>query len=129
VIDTEPTLGPAAPPEPPGLREEFGAVLRYGVLTSGILLAVGFALAAARGTAGIAGTVGALPLRQLVGALGAGDPWAFLFLGVAVLAATPVFRVALALESFARVRDRPYVLITGFVLFVLLGSLAFGVAA
>ncbi|MCI4324572.1 MAG: DUF1634 domain-containing protein [Thermoplasmata archaeon] len=117
------------PPEPPGLRDAVGHLLRVGVLVSGIFLFVGFLLAVLRGTAGIAGSVGALPLRGLVGALGAGDPWAYLFVGVAVLAATPVIRVALALESFARVRDRPYVLITGFVLLVLLSSLAFGVVS
>jgi uncharacterized membrane protein len=119
--------GTMGAPEPPGLRDGFGHVLRFGVLVSGLFLVAGFLLAVGRGSAGLAGVVGALPLGQLAGALGAGDPWGYLFLGVAVLAATPVIRVALAFESFARFRDRSYVLITGFVLLVLLGSLAFGV--
>jgi uncharacterized membrane protein len=46
-----------------------------------------------------------------------------------VLAVSPVVRVLLALEVFARARDREYVAITGFVLAVLLASLVLGVAA
>ncbi|MFI5414285.1 MAG: DUF1634 domain-containing protein [Candidatus Lutacidiplasmatales archaeon] len=117
---------PALAADPPGLRDAFGHVLRYGVLVSGLFLVVGFLLAAARGSTGLAGSTGRLPLDRLSGALGAGDPWAYLFVGVVVLAATPVVRVTFALGGFAAVRDRAYVLITGFVLAVLLTSLAIG---
>ena len=124
---------PVAPPDlaadPVGLRESFGRVLRVGVLVSGIFLLIGFGLAVVRGTTGIAGQIGTLPLRNLGGALGAGDPWAFLFVGVFVLAITPVVRVAIALLGFANAKDRPFVAITGFVLAVLLTSLVLGLLA
>lgn len=118
---------PALAADPPGLRDAFGHVLQYGVLVSGLFLIVGFLLAVVRGSTGLAGSTGRLPLDQLAGALGAGDPWAYLFLGVVVLAVTPVVRVTLAFGGFAAVRDRAYVLITGLVLAVLLTSLAIGV--
>ena len=44
-------------------------------------------------------------------------------LGLLVLIATPIARVALSLYAFARQRDRTYVLITAFVLTLLVGSL------
>jgi uncharacterized membrane protein len=44
-------------------------------------------------------------------------------LGLLVLLATPVARVAFSLYTFIRQRDRIYVLITAFVLLLLLGSL------
>jgi uncharacterized membrane protein len=44
-------------------------------------------------------------------------------LGLLVLLATPVARVAFSLYTFVRQRDRTYMLITGFVLLLLLGSL------
>jgi uncharacterized membrane protein len=116
-------------PEPAGLRTSVGWVLRVGVVLSAVFLLAGFALAVVRGSAGIAGTTGALPLGGIAGAFGAGDPWAFLFAGVLVLAITPVVRVAFALVSFANARDRAYVVITGFVLGVLLTSLALGLLA
>jgi uncharacterized membrane protein len=115
--------------DPVGLRDSFGRVLRVGVLVSGIFLLTGFALAVVRGTTGIAGRIGTLPLRSLGGALAAGDPWAFLFLGVFVLAITPVARVAIALVGFENAKDRPFVAITGFVLAVLLTSLVLGLLA
>ncbi len=44
-------------------------------------------------------------------------------LGLLVLMATPIARVAFSLYAFVRQRDRTYVLITAFVLALLLGSL------
>ena len=44
-------------------------------------------------------------------------------LGLLVLLATPVARVAFSLYSFIRQRDRTYVFMTAFVLVLLLGSL------
>ncbi|MGH9624264.1 MAG: DUF1634 domain-containing protein [Bryobacteraceae bacterium] len=48
-------------------------------------------------------------------------------LGVLVLIATPILRVALALAGFALERDRRYTIVTIIVLCVLLGSLIAGV--
>jgi uncharacterized membrane protein len=44
-------------------------------------------------------------------------------LGILVLLATPVARVAFSLYTFVRQRDGTYIVITGFVLVLLLGSL------
>jgi uncharacterized membrane protein len=123
------TAGTASSAEPAGLREGFGEVLRGGVVVSAALLLVGLALVLHQGGVGLAGSVGALPLGALAADLASGQAWAYLWLGVVVLAATPVVRVLLALEVFARARDREYVAITGFVLAVLLASLVLGVAA
>ena len=122
---------PAVPPlaEPAGLRESFGRVLRVGVVVSGLLLAIGLGLEVVRETTGIAGRTGALPLGSLVTDLATGQPWAFLWLGVVALAATPMVRVALALGVFARAQDRAFVAITGFVLAVLLASIVVGITA
>jgi uncharacterized membrane protein len=120
---------PEAPPELAGMRRGFGRTLRAGVVVSGLLLLAGLLLAAAQGSAGIAGRFGRVPLGNLASDLAAGQPWTFLWLGVAVLAVTPVLRVAIALVGFARTGDLPYVALTGFVLAVLLGSLVIGVVA
>jgi len=100
-----------------------------GVLLSGVLLLLGLLLAVARGSIGLAGRTGALPFGQLAGDLVGGQPWAFLWLGVVVLAATPVIRVVLALANFAGAKDRDYVVLTSFVLAVLLASVAVGAVA
>ncbi len=49
-------------------------------------------------------------------------PFAIIELGVIVLLATPVFRVGASLVLFAIEKDRPFILITLFVLLVLLFS-------
>lgn len=115
--------------EPRELRAEFAGVLRIGVVVSGALLLVGLVLAIAQNSVGIAGRTGALPFGQFGADLLTGHPWAWLWLGIVVLAATPVLRVVLALGNFASVRDRDYAALTGFVLFVLLASVAVGFVA
>lgn len=62
------------------------------------------------------------PGRILVLALHA-SPEGLIQLGVLVLLATPVLRVAFSLLAFARERDRTYVALTSVVLLVLLLSL------
>lgn len=124
-VPPEPAPGPA---EPVGLRENFGSVLRGGVVVSAALLVVGLALLAHAGSAGPAGSVGAVHLNSLAADLATGQGWAFLWLGVVVLAITPVIRVLLALGTFAAARDHEYIAITGFVLAVLIASLVLGVA-
>jgi uncharacterized membrane protein len=119
----------AAPGEPRELRAEFSGVLRVGVAVSGILLFAGLVLAAAQGSVGLAARTGALPFGQYFADLMGGQPWTLLWLGVVVLAVTPVVRVVLALGNFASAKDRDYVALTGFVLFILLASIVLGVAA
>ena len=53
-------------------------------------------------------------------------PFAVIMLGVLLLIATPVVRVAASMIAFAREGDRPYVAITLYVLIVLIGSFLLG---
>jgi len=57
-----------------------------------------------------------------------GDSRSLIQLGLVLLIATPVARVALSLAAFAIQRDRMYVVITAIVLAILLWSLAGGKA-
>jgi uncharacterized membrane protein len=65
------------------------------------------------------------PIRVLRAAL-AGESLGIIQLGVLILIATPVLRVAFSLVAFARERDRIYIALTALVLGILLLSL-FGV--
>jgi uncharacterized membrane protein len=70
-------------------------------------------------------------LRSLAGVLGAakmGDSRAIVQLGLVLLIATPIARVAFTLVAFALQRDRMYVGVTFVVLVLLLFGLLFGVA-
>jgi uncharacterized membrane protein len=61
-------------------------------------------------------------LPALLSGLEAGKSFAIIQLGVIVLLATPVLRVGISLALFAIEKDRPFVLITLFVLLILLFS-------
>ncbi|MCI4322183.1 MAG: DUF1634 domain-containing protein [Thermoplasmata archaeon] len=113
----------------PTMRSSFARELRVGVALSGALLLIGLLAVAWHGSAGLAGQSGVVPFGQFGNDLLAGQAWTFLWLGVAVLALTPVVRVALALVQFAHARDRDYVSLTAFVLAVLGASLLVGVTA
>ncbi len=68
------------------------------------------------------------PLRsvyQLVPNAFHGSPLAIIQLGVLLLIATPVARVAFLVGAFALERDRMYVAVSGLVLIILLGSILF----
>jgi uncharacterized membrane protein len=64
-------------------------------------------------------------LRQLVPEAFRGNPMAIIQLGVLLLIATPVARVAFLVGAFALERDRMYVLVSATVLVILLGSILF----
>jgi uncharacterized membrane protein len=112
------------------VEERIGTLLRVGVVLAAAIVAIGGAIylarhggempayqvfrgepAALRGLRGILAR--ALDLR------GTG----IIQLGLVVLLATPVARVALAAFAFAKQRDRLYVVVTLFVLGVLLYSI------
>ena len=92
-----------------------GNLLRYGVMTAAI---VAFAGGIFRGEppnlTSVTGVVG--------GAL-ALNPRSVIQLGLLLLIATPVARVAFSLLAFIRQRDRTYIVITTIVLALLLYSL------
>jgi uncharacterized membrane protein len=65
-------------------------------------------------------------IGALVSGLGAGHGDAIITLGLLLLLATPIARVAVSVATFAHERDRDFVCITGFVLLVLLVSFLLG---
>ncbi|MFP3283333.1 MAG: DUF1634 domain-containing protein [Nitrososphaeria archaeon] len=98
-----------------------GAALRYGVLTSIAFILAGLALLLARGgAADVLGTNSPLNTSTISPAAVASgltslDPLSVILLGLTLLIATPILRVALGIASFARERDWLYVLITSIV--------------
>ncbi len=131
----------AVHPESPGrgrpirLEQVVGRVLRYGSLLSVALIAVGVVLMAASGSFGSLGipqsSSGELrpPVHSMVGLLAGlqgGDPSALVSLGLLVLIATPVARVATTVVYFLFRRDRLYLAITSFVLLVLIAGFLLG---
>ena len=67
-------------------------------------------------------------LAWLVGGLGRVDGTALIVLGLLLLIATPVLRVAVSIVAFAAGRDRAYVIITSIVLTLLVLSFVLGKA-
>lgn len=111
-----------------------GRILQVGVLLAAavVLLGGGMLLAAHGGSAVDFGEFRGQPamLRSLQGIFGgvlALDGRAIVQLGLVLLVATPVARVALALVAFVVQRDRLYAAMSGLVLALLLAGLVFGV--
>lgn len=109
-------------------------VLRYGVIAAFVIVTIGSALMFLEGGTGFAplGTaevlfgsrdtslIGLGPLAQ---SLAAGKPYAIIDLGLIVLLATPVARVAISVLLFAEERRRAFVAITAAVLAILVLSM------
>ncbi|MCI4318771.1 MAG: DUF1634 domain-containing protein [Thermoplasmata archaeon] len=109
---------------PSSLRGIVTRVLQTGVAATVVLLLVGLTLlfTLGPGTA-IAARVG---LSGLLHGLASADATAYLYLGVVVLLATPLVRVALSATLFAQSGDRPFAGITLFVLVLLVVSIVVG---
>jgi uncharacterized membrane protein len=112
------------------VQHAVGSVLRYGVLTAAFVAAVGGALFLAQhgGDAVHYSAFRGEPpeLSSLVGILRGAlhlEARALTQLGLVLLIATPVARVALSLVGFLMERDRKYQVITLVVLLILIGSL------
>lgn len=120
-------------------------ILRGGVLLSAVVILCGIALAAATRNTGYAsiqphhlpdilsfhaaagpGYFPTAPTTVLRAALD-GKPYAIIGLGMLLLIATPILRVALSVVFFFAQRDWLYTTVTVFVLAVLLVSLIIGV--
>jgi uncharacterized membrane protein len=113
---------------PERFRVVVSTVLAVGVATSATLIGGGFLMALAIGwQAGIIGPTPALAAATdfggLPGRLAVLQPLAVAQLGLLVLLATPVARVAASVIGFALEGDRLYALITLAVLAVLLASI------
>jgi len=100
-------------------------VLRFGVLLSAVLIFMGLALTFLTGD--ISHPFGVLNLRWVIW----GDPFLepshLLFLGFAVLIATPVLRIAASILMYLETRDIPFAAITSLVLLILIISFTMGV--
>lgn len=106
-------------------------VLRGGVLASAAIIAVGvvvFYLRAATSGRTPSGKPFPTSLQAVGHGLAHGDPLAIVALGLLVLLATPVARVAVSIIAFALEGDRLYVVITALVLLILIVSFALGKA-
>jgi uncharacterized membrane protein len=119
------------PQRPPAdLNDAIARILRYGVVLSSAVVAAGLALmllAPPPGTpATLQGTLAAnfgrptLNPSVLLSGIGHGDPVSVLQLGMLILIATPIARVAASVLLFLRERDMLYVGITLLVLGMLL---------
>jgi uncharacterized membrane protein len=119
----------------PELEKVVGYVLRYGSLVSVTIILVGVALMAwsallrSQGLPPVPRAGYDAPLRSpsgLLADLRAGDPSAVISVGLMVLIATPVLRVASTVIYFLFKRDKVYLAITSFVLLVLIAGFFIG---
>ncbi len=103
------------------------AVLRGGVLLSVAVILGGLIyLYALKFTGNLHNSTYPDTLRDLFSGLTKGDPLSIIVLGLMILLATPVARVAVSIAAFAIEEDRTYVVITSLVLVILIFSI-FGV--
>ena len=100
--------------------------LRIGVLASALLSVSGLAIWAATGFPDLDMAMGSSIGSSIASAV-SGNAAGLIYLAVAVLVATPVFRVALSTIYFAIQDDRKYVVLTLVVLSMLIFALLSGV--
>jgi uncharacterized membrane protein len=103
------------------------AVLRYGSLISTLVMALGLGLMLIRRSATRLATYHRIEPVELFSALIRLDPAAVTEFGILLLLFTPIFRIIVAVISFALERDKKYVLISLGVLLVVLLSISFAV--
>ena len=115
------------------VEQLLGRVLQAGVVLAAVVVLIGaiayltahgqepFSYHVFRGEPAALRTLGGIARDAL-----ALDSRGIVQLGVLLLLATPVARVALSVVAFARQRDRTYVLVTSLVLLLLLASLLAG---
>ncbi len=133
---TEPETGPPAE----GRGEEslvhstelvISSVLRGGVILSAIVITIGIVAYYLHGSPPLT-YPGGHPYPDSIRGIWVGlthaDPVAVVALGLVILLATPVVRVAVSIIAFAVSGDRLYVAITSLVLLILIFSLLFGAA-
>jgi uncharacterized membrane protein len=104
------------------------ASLRYGVYVSATIVALGIVLLLVRGTSGYPAGVFPTTIPSLVAGLIQFKTAAIISLGLLLLIATPVFRVAASVLLFLLEKDHLYTVITLFVLAVLISSFLLGKA-
>ena len=101
--------------------------LRVGVFVSALLSVVGLSVWVAGGFKSILPAVGS-QIAATIGTAVSGDVSGIIYLAIAILIATPVFRVAVSSAYFARERDSKYVMISLAVFSMLVFALVSGYA-
>lgn len=101
--------------------------LRVGVFASALLCVVGLSVWVAGGLKNIVPAMGS-QISETIGSVVRGDASGIIYLAIAVLIATPVFRVAVSSVYFGLERDSKYVLISLAVLSMLIFALVSGYA-
>lgn len=109
----------------PAVRHRIHLVLQAGVVASGLLLAVGLAIVLF-GPGDMSGDLPASVSEAVRGAL-RGDGLSLIAVGLLVLMATPIARVAVLAVSWFQEGDRRYAAIAFAVLAILAVSVALGV--
>ena len=111
-----------------------GKLLRYGVILSSIITITGGIIYITQhpheqpNFKTFTGTPDYLrELSTIIPRVFQGDGLAIIQLGVAVLIATPIVRIAFSILAFAIEKDRMYVIITCIVLAIILSNLFFGI--
>ncbi len=114
---------------PPYLRGSVTRVIRSGLLVGAVLTAIGAVGLLVEGN-GLGSASSAAPVPGgLLGGLAHLAPTAFVLLGVIVLVATPLARVALSTALFAAAGNRPFTWLTLGVLSLLAITVLVGVLA
>ena len=123
--------------EPPWVDAAISMLLRTGVTLSVMVVVVGLVISFIRhpdyvhsktalGRLTDAEAVYPHQLRDVAAQIGQGRGQAIVMLGLLMLIATPVARVAFSIVAFALERDRLYVVITAIVLVLLVVSFVIG---
>jgi uncharacterized membrane protein len=114
---------PDGSPEPreAGLERTIARLLTVGTYTSIACLAVGLVLMLAAGIGPLSGGPTFDP-THLIGDLAGVQPEGFLWLGLLVVIGTPAARVVASLIGFARVGERPMVVVASLILVVIVVS-------
>lgn len=112
------------------MQQLIGQVLRYGVLLSGSVAIIGGILYLVQRGSGIphytefsGEPAGYTSLTGIIKGLASGSATEIIQLGVVILIATPIIRIAFSLVAFAMEKDRLYIFITFIVLIIILGSM------
>ena len=105
------------------MEDFIGAVLRWGVLLSATVIGIGVVMAILRGASA---SDYPTTMSEVIMGVATLSPLSIIDLGLLLLIATPVIRVAMSAAVFLYEKDYHYVLITLFVLAVLLLSFVLG---
>lgn len=113
-------------PENARLTVVISRVLQIGVLLSSVIIGSGVLLSFLYPSSQSMNTQLPLTFTQIVSGLLALQPEAVILLGLMILIATPVLRVAISIIAFAFEHDRTFVVISSIVMMILLASFMLG---